>query len=148
MLPSIRSLLVVVTIALSCHYSDAQCFATGLGCRNAITNIGCGTHPRIGTTFVITPGNKCPSKISILAFGGCNNRPLPWPATCMECRNCNLDVFPVLALLAWDGVTDLKLPIPNDPGLVGAETCVQNACSIPARSCACLSNAIWIRIIN
>jgi len=128
----------------------AQCVAVGPGCAASGMNLFCGT-PQVGTTWTIAEQNAA-------ACGGSSTNPVPIltvlgsclvpgfvlnpPLTCPNCAGCELNVLPIDLVLQWTWPPrSTSIPIPNNPRLIGAQFCVQNACVDVITGCICLSGA-------
>ncbi|HLU37879.1 MAG TPA: hypothetical protein VK081_00745 [Planctomycetota bacterium] len=135
--------------------AEAQCTPIGPGCSTSGMNLACGA-PRIGMNWSIGEqsatvcGGSAVTPAPILTvLGMCSVPGLPFhpPLACTECGGCELNVFPIDFMLQWSWPPrTIHFPIPNNPWLVGASLCLQNACLDTTRFCFCLSGAAQVVI--
>ena len=136
----------------------------GNGCGNStpfgIPTLTCFGSPQIGNpTFGFTANVPCASSNGTLLIGACRTTPLlitgPFGAGgfCGPTQAvCALFVDP-LAMASLPGQVQVggfvfALPIPNDPRLLGARVCAQeaNLCAIPGGFCVGASQGIEITV--
>jgi len=139
---SISLLLAAVIWFASSSRAVAQCSPIpGTGCPGQ-TSVVCNTAPMIGTNFTFTcPGTCNPSPAQFIIIGT-PIAPTPLPSPPMCTTGCTLGCQPATI---QPGPT-LTVPIPNNPGLVGAQLCLQCLCQVAGAICFTISQATLVVI--
>lgn len=122
--------------------ASAQCAPMpGTGCAGQ-TNPICGTPPQIGTNFIFRCPPTCfPSTSQFIVIGTpMPATPLPAPPMCVV--GCTLTCQPIVILPA-PGAT---LAIPNNPGLIGSQLCIQCLCQLSGGVCFTISQGTLVTI--
>jgi len=150
----LASLLFVLATVLP----TATAQATPIGsCPSSGMQIACA-QPQIGTNWWIgeRSGTACGYNSGgapipmVTIFGGCiPGIPIATPPACSHCSGCSLYVYPGFADMVWNWPPRTTvLPIPNDPNLIGAMFCMQNACIDQLTlSCVCVSGGMQVQIM-
>ncbi|MEZ5967371.1 MAG: hypothetical protein R3F56_26270 [Planctomycetota bacterium] len=138
---TVLSLVLLLAFGLAVS-ARAQCSPIpGTGCAGQ-TNPVCGTPPMIGTNFVFRCPPTCFPSTSQFVVIGVPITPAPLPVPPMCAAGCTLGCQPLVVLPA-PGAT---VAIPNNPGLVGAQLCVQCLCQISGTACFTASQATLVVI--
>lgn len=104
--------------------ASAQCTPMpGTGCAGQ-TNPICGTPPTIGTNSIFRCPPTCFPSLSQFIVIGTPIAPLPPPSPPLCAAGRALTCQPIITLNA-PGAT---LAIPNNPGLIGFQLCIQCLC--------------------
>jgi len=83
--------------------------------------------------------------VSLILFGACAH-PIPLDPRLTCVAHCTLVVDP-LAILIFHG-TELTVPIPNEPALVGLAVCTQCVCASSTHLCLTLSMGLRVTITH
>ena len=151
---SIRFSLSLALAALAglADRASAQCVPFGTPCTSSGMRLVCG-NPRIGTSWLIgeQDARRCGNPTTMFTlFGGCLSPGIPIgsPIACANCGVCEWLTVPTYATLQWNWPPrSTNFPIPNDPNLVGAMSCIQNVRANLPNNCACLSGAMQVTIV-
>ena len=121
----------------------AQCAPIpGTGCPGQSAPLR-GTNPATGTNVVFRCAPSCfPSSAQFVVLGtSLTPVALPSPPLCVP--GCMLACQPLLVVAA----PGLTIPIPNNPGLVGLQLCVQCLCQPTGGTCFELTQATQVTVM-
>lgn len=140
-------LILLLTVTFAFGFTapiSAQCAPIpGTGCPGQ-TNPVCGTPPMIGTNFIFRCPPTCfPSVSQLIILGVPLGAPVPLPSPPMCVAGCFLACQPMVLINA----PGLTIPIPNNPGLVGAQLCIQCLCQPVGAACFTISQGTLVTVM-